>query len=152
MDAASVICGVRWVRTHDMALNVETLQGFFGARLQFMDRSLSQMQWLACFDGFVYWHVYWDPERQFLKIAADREPQLTPFPAAEIEGFYCDISVSPIPGVGSALHLKPIGVRHSMNYLVVTKTTGGRFSLSTTCGNPEANAEQDASANAGCSP
>ena len=131
------------------ALHIETLEAFFGTRLQFCDRSLSQGQWLTYCDGFVHWHVLWDHERQLLKIAADREPRLTALPTVEVEGFYSNISVSPLTGGYVTLVLQPVGARDSMNWLVMTKTADGRLSLSTMCGNPHQIAEPGAPPNGG---
>jgi len=132
-----------------MALCIETLEAFFGARLQFMDRSLSQAQWLTYFDGFAHWHVLLEQERQFLKIAADREPQIAGLPSVEIEGFYSSISMSPLTGGFVELVLQPVGARDSRNWLVVTKTPDGRLSMSTTCGNPQQIVEPGTPPNSG---
>jgi len=68
-----------------MPLNIETLETFVGTRLQFMDESLSRVQHLTFFDGFVHWDVMWDHEREWLRIAAVREPSHCAFSIVEVE-------------------------------------------------------------------
>jgi len=119
-----------------MSLQIETLEAFFGSRLQFPDQSISQVKSLACFDGFFHWCVLWDEEREFLKTTVDREPGLSPLPTVEVDGFYSSLSVTPLTGGCVALVLKPVRTPEPMNYLVIAKATDGRFSMSTTCGNP----------------
>jgi hypothetical protein len=115
-----------------MALPIGILEDFFGARFHFEGQTLGA---LAHFDGYAYWHVYYDRKSQFLKITAGRDSFLSAYPAVEIEGFYSDdCSVSPLTGGGMALLLRPIGVDHTMNYVVITKTQKGSLSLSTTVG------------------
>jgi hypothetical protein len=113
-----------------MPLPIETLEAFFEAKFLFHQRVAQ----LTHFDGFAYWHLLWIPEDgQFLKIAADRESELLPFPTVEIEGRYSDdISISPLSGgVGVALILRPEATNETGRRVIVTKTKSGRLSLST---------------------
>jgi hypothetical protein len=118
-----------------MPLPIEILEAFFGNRLQ-TEGTSSGLQSLTHFDGFIHWHVLWLPGESLIKIAADREARITALPIVEIEGFYCGISTLQLTGGATALVLKPVGARDSRNYVVITKDKDGRFSMSTTCGNP----------------
>ena len=120
-----------------MPLDIKKLEAFFGSRLQCLDAAPSRMRWLTHFDGFVHWHVLWVPERELLKISADRDARLEAFPTVEVEGFYSSVSILALTGGATALVLQPVGAHHSMNFLVVTRTVAGRLSLSTTCGHPQ---------------
>jgi hypothetical protein len=75
-----------------MPLDLEMLQIFLGARLQPMDETLSRMEHLTIFDQFVYWQVWWEPESEFLRIAAENPPPGS-VPVVEVEGYYSELSV-----------------------------------------------------------
>lgn len=110
---------------------IEAIESFFNARF---DRA--EPLWdLACFDGYAHWRLMFLPEDGFLKITAGEEQMPSAFPTVEVEGRYSDAaSVSPLVGDGIALMLQPAGTRDSRNWVVITKTPKGRFSLSLTVG------------------
>ena len=117
-----------------MALHIEKIEAFF--ETQFQDKAERVWQ-LTKFDGYAYWIILYFPADQFLKFIMDRDPILSATPAVEIEGSYSEeVSVSPLIPEGHMLMLRPQGAINSRNYVCITKVKNGRFSLSTTVGQP----------------